>query len=39
MLGLNVDVRLGDMLDLMKKYNDLDPKPIRSPFYTNEFVQ
>jgi NitT/TauT family transport system substrate-binding protein len=27
-----------DMVDLMKKYNDLDPKADPASFYTNEFV-
>jgi NitT/TauT family transport system substrate-binding protein len=37
-LGLNVASDWADMVDLMKKYNDLDPKADPASFYTNEFV-
>lgn len=37
-LGLNVPPDWVDMVDLMKKYNDLDPKADPASFYTNEFV-
>ena len=37
-LGLNVDSDWADMVDLMKKYNDLDPNADPKSFYTNEFV-
>ena len=37
-LGLNVPSDWTDMVDLMKKYNDLDPNADPASFYTNEFV-
>ena len=37
-IGLNVPSDWKDMVDLMKKYNDLDPKADPTSFYTNEFV-
>jgi len=37
-LGLNVASDWADMIDLMKKYNDLDPKADPASFYTNEFL-
>ena len=37
-LGLNVASDWEDMVALMKKYNDLDPKVDAKSFYTNEFV-
>jgi len=37
-LGLNVPADWEDMVALMKKYNDLDPKADAKSFYTNEFV-
>jgi len=37
-LGLNVPSDWSDMIDLMKKYNDLDPNAKAASFYTNEFV-
>ena len=38
-LGLNVASDWTGMVDLMKKYNDLDPKVDPASFYTNKFVQ
>lgn len=38
-LGLNVESDWKDMVDLMKKYNDLDPDADPKSFYTNEFVK
>jgi len=38
-LGLNVASDWADMIDLMKKYNDLDPKADPASFYTNEFLK
>ncbi len=38
-LGLNVASDWQDMVDLMKKYNDLDPNADAASFYTNEFVK
>ncbi|HMQ57042.1 MAG TPA: ABC transporter substrate-binding protein, partial [Rhizobiaceae bacterium] len=38
-LGLNVESDWADMVDLMKKYNDLDPNADPKSFYTNAFVQ
>lgn len=38
-LGLNVASDWADMIDLMKKYNDLDPKAEAASFYDNSFVQ
>lgn len=37
-LGLNVPSDWDDMVALMKKYNDLDPKADAKSFYTNEFL-
>lgn len=37
-IGLNVPSDWEDMVALMKKYNDLDPKAEAKSFYTNEFV-
>jgi NitT/TauT family transport system substrate-binding protein len=37
-LGLNVPSDWEDMIALMKKYNDLDPKADAKSFYTNDFV-
>jgi NitT/TauT family transport system substrate-binding protein len=37
-LGLNVPSDWEDMVALMKKYNDLDPKADAKSYYTNEFV-
>ncbi|MBL8894406.1 MAG: ABC transporter substrate-binding protein [Rhizobiales bacterium] len=37
-LGLNVDSDWASMVDLMKKYNNLDPNADPKSFYTNEFV-
>ncbi len=37
-LGLNVPSDWEDMIALMKKYNDLDPKADPKSFYTNEFL-
>jgi NitT/TauT family transport system substrate-binding protein len=37
-LGLNVPSDWDDMVALMKKYNDLDPKADPKSFYTNEFL-
>lgn len=37
-LGLNVASDWEDMVDLMKKYNDLDPKAEPTSFYTNKFI-
>jgi NitT/TauT family transport system substrate-binding protein len=37
-LGLNVPSDWDDMVALMKKYNDLDPKSDPKSFYTNDFV-
>ena len=37
-LGLNVASDWEGMVDLMKKYNDLDPKADPKSFYTNEFI-
>lgn len=37
-LGLNVPSDWEDMVALMKKYNDLDPKAEAKAFYTNEFL-
>lgn len=37
-LGLNVPADWDDMVALMKKYNDLDPKADPKSFYTNEFL-
>ena len=38
-LGLNVASDWADMVDLMKKYNDLDPAADPTAFYTNAFIQ
>ncbi|WP_282608569.1 ABC transporter substrate-binding protein [Pelagibius sp. Alg239-R121] len=38
-LGLNVASDWDDMVDLMKKYNDLDPKAEPASFYDNSFVK
>ncbi len=38
-LGLNVDSDWADMVDLMKKYNDLDPAADPTSFYTNAFIE
>ena len=38
-LGLNVDSDWVSMVDLMKKYNNLDPNADPKSFYTNEFVK
>ena len=38
-LGLNVAADWVDMVDLMKKYNDLDPKAEPASFYDNSFVK
>lgn len=38
-LGLNVASDWEDMVNLMKKYNDLDPNADPASFYTNEFVK
>lgn len=37
-IGLNVPSDWDDMIALMKKYNDLDPKADPKTFYTNEFL-
>ncbi len=37
-LGLNVESDWADMVDLLKKYNDLDPAADPTSFYTNDFV-
>lgn len=37
-IGLNVASDWDDMIALMKKYNDLDPKAEAKNFYTNEFL-
>ena len=37
-VGLNVPSDWDDMIALMKKYNDLDPKADAKTFYTNEFL-
>jgi NitT/TauT family transport system substrate-binding protein len=37
-LGLNVPADWEEMVALMKKFNDLDPKVEPKSFYTNEFV-
>ncbi len=37
-LGLNVPADWKSMVDLMKKYNDLDPKADPKSFYTNQFI-
>jgi NitT/TauT family transport system substrate-binding protein len=37
-LGLNVASDWEDMVDLMKKYNDLEPKSAPTSFYTNDFI-
>jgi NitT/TauT family transport system substrate-binding protein len=37
-IGLNVPSDWDDMIALMKKYNDLDPKADAKSFYTNDFV-
>ena len=37
-LGLNVASDWKDMVDLMKKYNDLDPNADPASFYTNDFI-
>ena len=37
-IGLNVPGDWDDMIALMKKYNDLDPKAEAKNFYTNEFL-
>ncbi|MDH3580810.1 MAG: ABC transporter substrate-binding protein [Hyphomicrobiales bacterium] len=37
-LGLNVASDWEGMVDLMKKYNDLDPKADPKSFYNNEFI-
>jgi NitT/TauT family transport system substrate-binding protein len=37
-LGLNVASDWEGMVDLMKKYNDLDPNADPKSFYTNEFI-
>jgi NitT/TauT family transport system substrate-binding protein len=37
-VGLNVPEDWEDMIALMKKYNDLDPKADAKNFYTNEFL-
>jgi NitT/TauT family transport system substrate-binding protein len=38
-LGLNVDSDWADMVDLMKKYNDLAAAADPKSFYTNDFVK
>lgn len=38
-LGLNVPSDWADMVALMKKYNDLDPKADPASFYTNKFIK
>jgi NitT/TauT family transport system substrate-binding protein len=38
-VGLNVPSDWDDMIALMKKYNDLDPKADPKSFYTNEFLK
>jgi NitT/TauT family transport system substrate-binding protein len=38
-LGLNVESDWADMVDLMKKYNGLDPNADPKSFYTNAFIQ
>jgi NitT/TauT family transport system substrate-binding protein len=38
-LGLNVPSDWADMVDLMKKYNDLDPAADPATFYTNVFIE
>jgi NitT/TauT family transport system substrate-binding protein len=37
-IGLHVPSDWEDMIALMKKYNDLDPKADAKSFYTNDFV-
>ena len=37
-IGLNVASDWEDMIALMKKYNDLDPKADPKSFYTNDFL-
>jgi NitT/TauT family transport system substrate-binding protein len=37
-IGLNVASDWEDMVALMKKYNDLDPKTDAKSLYTNEFL-
>ena len=37
-LGLNVPADWDDMIQLMKTYNEFDPKADPATFYTNEFV-
>ena len=38
-LGLNVPSDWADMVDLMKKYNDLDPAVDPTTFYTNALIE
>mgnify|MGYP002630990651 CR=1 FL=1 len=38
-LGYNVPADWEDMVTLMKKYNDLDPKSDPASFYTNKFIE
>lgn len=38
-LGLNVESDWADMVELMKKYNDLDPAADPASFYTNAFIE
>jgi NitT/TauT family transport system substrate-binding protein len=38
-LGLNVASDWDDMLNLMKKYNDLQTDKPAAAFYTNDFVK
>ena len=38
-LGMNVPSDWASMVDLMKTYNDLDPKADPASFYTNDFLQ
>jgi NitT/TauT family transport system substrate-binding protein len=38
-LGLNVESDWADMVELMKKYNDLDPAADAKSFYTNAFIE
>jgi NitT/TauT family transport system substrate-binding protein len=38
-LGLNVPSDWVDMVELMKKYNNLDPNADATAFYTNDFVK
>lgn len=38
-LGLNVASDWAGMVNLMKTYNDLDPKADPASFYTNDFIQ